>query len=98
MGPPVSGVRPAVAEPTVPGARAVLLTDGGPAEHGHTAETLAALLDRLEFGLIEDFRAAIRPANDAERIAVEMGWPDLVMRARLVRADILGRLGDIAAS
>ena len=64
----------------------------------HTAETLAALLDRIEFGLVEDFRALIRPAADAERIAAVMGWPDLAMRARLVRADIVGRQGDVATS
>jgi diguanylate cyclase (GGDEF)-like protein len=63
----------------------------------HSRETLAAALEEVELNLIEDFRACSAPATESERIATEMGWPDLAMRARLTTADIAGRLGDVAA-
>ena len=60
-------------------------------------ETLAAALEKVELKLVEDFRACSAPAAESERVATEMGWPDLAMRARLISADIVGRLGDVAA-
>ena len=63
----------------------------------YSRETLAAALEEVELSLIEDFRACSAPAAESERIATEMGWPDLAMRARLATADIAGRLGDVAA-
>jgi two-component system, cell cycle response regulator len=57
---------------------------------------LEAALDLIEGSLLEDFRSAAPPTADAERIAAALGRPDLVMRARLIAADIQGRRGDVA--
>jgi len=63
----------------------------------YSRETIAASLENVELNLSEDFRACSAPTAELERIATEMGWPNLVMRARLITADIAGRLGDVAA-
>ena len=57
---------------------------------------LEAALDLIEGSLLEDFRSAAPPTADAERIATALGRADLVMRARLIAADIQGRRGDVA--
>src|SRR5476651_2257949 len=53
------------------------------AEHAvvgrHSRETLAAVLEKVELNLVEDFRACSAPAAESERIATEMGWSDLAM-------------------
>jgi two-component system cell cycle response regulator len=57
---------------------------------------LEAALDLIEGSLLEDFRSAAPPTTEAERIATALGRADLVMRARLIAADIQGRRGDVA--
>ncbi|GII25725.1 GGDEF domain-containing protein [Planosporangium mesophilum] len=59
---------------------------------------LAAVLDAMEMVPAADFRTVVLPADRAERLAVELGRPDLQMRARLIRADVLLREGDTAES
>ncbi|NJC71650.1 diguanylate cyclase [Planosporangium thailandense] len=55
---------------------------------------LTAALEAMETIPAERYRTVHAPAERAERLAVEIGRPDLQMRARLVRADVLRRDGD----
>jgi two-component system cell cycle response regulator len=92
----VTGVCPILTERT--GDRDGTRLSAEPARVGpHSRETLAAVLEKVELNLVEDFRACSAPAAESERIATEMGWSDLAMRARLTTADIVGRLGDVAS-
>jgi two-component system cell cycle response regulator len=59
---------------------------------------LAAALQAMEMVPIAEFRTVAEPARRAERLAVELHRPDLRMRARLVRADVLRREGDAVES
>jgi diguanylate cyclase (GGDEF)-like protein len=59
-------------------------------------EQAHAELARLEMVPYEDVAAASEPTERLERVAGEQGWDDVMMRARLVRADIVGRRGRTA--
>ena len=59
-------------------------------------EQAHAELARLEMVPYEDVSAAVEPTERLERLAGEHGWDDVMMRARLVRADIVGRRGRTA--
>ncbi|WP_245736615.1 tetratricopeptide repeat-containing diguanylate cyclase [Micromonospora pattaloongensis] len=63
-----------------------------------SAEALAAALVEMESVPPIGFRTVGAPAQYAERLAVELGRPDLRMRARLIQADVLLREGAIAES
>jgi two-component system, cell cycle response regulator len=54
---------------------------------------LVGMLDALEFHRASDVETRLRRATLAEREAVDLDAPDLRMRARLVRADMLQRTG-----
>ncbi len=58
---------------------------------------IAAELDRLEVLTTTNPHAAFTPAADLERQARHAGAVGLEMRARLVQADVLGRIGKTAA-
>ncbi|NJC70693.1 diguanylate cyclase [Planosporangium thailandense] len=55
---------------------------------------LVAALQAMETVPIGQYRKVVAPAGHAERLATEWDLPDLRMRARLVRADVLLRDGD----
>ncbi len=59
-------------------------------------EQAHAELAELEMVPYRDVTAAAEPAERLERIGGEQGWDDVMMRARLVRADIVGRQGRTA--
>jgi diguanylate cyclase (GGDEF)-like protein len=59
-------------------------------EHAHVE------LATLEMVPYQDPSAAIEPAERLERLGAEQGWDDVMMRARLVRADVVGRQGRTA--
>ncbi|MBV8302072.1 MAG: GGDEF domain-containing protein [Candidatus Dormibacteraeota bacterium] len=60
-------------------------------------ELLSIELDRLEIIPVSDPTAAFSPAVDIERDARRIGAVDLEMRAQLVQADVLGRMGKTTA-
>ncbi len=86
--------RPADGERAVPARRAELPTLAE--DSARSPAALEAALDLIEGSLLEDFRSAAPPTAEAERIATALGRADLVMRARLIAADIQGRRGDVA--
>ncbi len=61
-------------------------------------EWVAAELDALELVPFSNPKAAFVPAVELERQARELGAEDLVKRAQLVQADVLGRIGKHTAS
>jgi diguanylate cyclase (GGDEF)-like protein len=61
-----------------------------------TPESAHAELASLETVPYADPAAAVEPAERLERAGAEHGWDDVMMRARLVRADIVGRRGRTA--
>jgi diguanylate cyclase (GGDEF)-like protein len=65
-----------------------------PAEQPRSqAHAELALLEMVPYS---DPAAAVEPTDRLERLAAEHGWDDVMMRARLVRADIVGREGRTA--
>ena len=60
--------------------------------------SLIIALDAMEIMSSAQFRTAAAAATRAERLATRYGRPDLVRRARLVRADAQLRLGETAAA
>jgi diguanylate cyclase (GGDEF)-like protein len=88
---------PEAGDPAVPVHFADALADLS-ASAPNAAARLAAVLDAMEMVPAADFRTVVMPAERAERLAVELGRPDLQMRARLLRADVLLREGDTAES
>jgi diguanylate cyclase (GGDEF)-like protein len=61
-----------------------------------TREQAHAELAALEMVPYSDPAAAREPAERLEALAIERAWDDVMMRARLVRADIVGRRGRTA--
>jgi len=63
-------------------------------------EDRLAALERGRGGVLayDDAHSALAPARSIERRAAELGLEDLVVRARLVAAHVMGRYGDIAGS
>jgi len=61
-----------------------------------TQEQAHAELATLEMLPYQDPPAAMEPAERLERLGAEHGWDDVMMRARLVRADVVGRQGRTA--
>jgi two-component system cell cycle response regulator len=55
---------------------------------------LTAAVRAMEMVPVAEFRTVVEPAERAERLAGELDRPDLQLRARLVRADVLRREGD----
>lgn len=72
------------------------LPDGG-LEQRSTPDDLTAELDALEFLTSIDPDSALASATQVEQTANDLGRVDLAMRAKLVRADAVDRLGDVAA-
>ncbi|MGC9670874.1 diguanylate cyclase [Planosporangium sp. 12N6] len=70
------------------------LTDPMPRTEGE----LAAALQTMEMVPVDEYRTVVGPAERAERLAAELGRPDLQMRARLILADVLRRDGDMVES
>lgn len=67
------------------------------ARQPHPADALAEHLDELELLPVTDPEAAREPAAEAQEAARGLGRIDLELRARLVTAEVAGRLGDVAA-
>jgi diguanylate cyclase (GGDEF)-like protein len=63
-----------------------------------TEADLAAAMDMLEGVPFSDVHAAVTPARIALELATELGATELVMRARLVQADVDRRLGNYLAA
>jgi diguanylate cyclase (GGDEF)-like protein len=61
-----------------------------------TREQALAELAVLEMVPYNDPAAAVDPAERLEQLAVDQGWDDVMMRARLVHADVVGRRGRTA--
>src|SRR5688500_10631826 len=59
---------------------------------------LVAVLEAMEMDSMDEFWTLADAAERVEQLAVEVGRPDLRMRARLVRAEALVRQGDTTAS
>jgi diguanylate cyclase (GGDEF)-like protein len=68
----------------------------GPQGPEPTHEQAHAELAALEMVPYNDVSAAVEPTDRLEQLAAERGWDDVMMRARLVRADIVGRRGRTA--
>ncbi len=65
---------------------------------GRQLAQLATEMDALELLPFSDARAAFGPAAALERRARRLGAEDLIRRAQLVQADVLGRIGKQTAS
>ena len=65
-----------------------------PSTESATRAALAAHLEELELLTSQNFGAVAAPAGVIELRVSELGWDDLVWRARLIAADVAGRLGD----
>jgi two-component system cell cycle response regulator len=59
---------------------------------------IAAVLEAMEMDSMNEFRAIAESARRVELLAIEVGRPDLRMRARLVRAEALILQGDPTAA
>lgn len=68
-----------------------------PTPHGN-AHWVESELDALELVPFSNPKAAFAPAVELERQARELGAENLVRRAQLVQADVLGRIGKHTAS
>jgi two-component system, cell cycle response regulator len=68
------------------------------AELVQNPKLLDEALNQIEHNLLEDFRSVESLAVEAEQMATELERPDLVMWARLISADVMGRRGDNAGS
>ncbi|GAB1640652.1 diguanylate cyclase [Krasilnikovia sp. MM14-A1259] len=86
------------AGPAVPASRYADLFTGVSPGAPQADERLAAALHALEMVRIEEIRTTGPAAEYAEQLAVTLHRPDLQMRARLIRADVLRRDGDAAES
>ncbi|OJF12545.1 hypothetical protein BG844_20065 [Couchioplanes caeruleus subsp. caeruleus] len=64
----------------------------------HAEARLAAAVQALEMASVAELRTLAESADRTERLAAELGRTDLVMRARLVRAEAFMRQGDLTAS
>ena len=65
-----------------------------PSTGSATRSALSAHLEELELLTAQKFEAVVAPAGIVELQAGELGWEDLVWRARLIQADVAGRLGN----
>ncbi|WP_130512414.1 GGDEF domain-containing protein [Krasilnikovia cinnamomea] len=85
-------------DPSVPTDRFADLFVGVSPGTPQAAERLAAGLHTLEMVRTEELRTTGSAAARAEQLALTLHRPDLQMRARLIRADVLRRDGDAAES
>ena len=65
-----------------------------PSTESATRALLAAQLEELELLTSQHFESVAAPASVIELRVSELGWDDLVWRARLIVADVAGRRGD----
>src|SRR4051794_41931049 len=72
--------------------------DGSGTQVDLARREITEALDQLELVPYDDPRAAAGPALELAQRADALGLHDLVHRARLVHADVIGRQGDTAGA